>query len=274
MSTASRQPRSPCPPASHTPPVIFDADHVCGRAAEQGLSVQECPQPPPGPTSHAGGAGTGAPTDRSRSLAIGRAVRGSRPDKCVDHCPCLPVFLSWLHFRQPRRQEPHVAAHSSDHRIGSGLRLRDRRPSVGARHPLSRHSLANSARQSDSTGSDWTAAKRDLTIFTLVRGQLGLVFEMRPQQDSNLRTRLRRPFATRQLHRSDLQRRVLPPRAGLRSIASLSRHAHRQATAVQTAQVSACGGQIRPRGSSGSCPAQSSFGWCDQAATRGWASAC
>jgi hypothetical protein len=84
--------------------------------------VQECPQPPPGPTSHAGRAGTGAPTDRSRSLAIGRAVRGSRPDQCVDHCPCLPVFFSWLHFRQPRRQEPHVAAHSSDHRIGSGLR--------------------------------------------------------------------------------------------------------------------------------------------------------
>jgi hypothetical protein len=89
--------------------------------------VQECPQPPPGPTSHAGGAGTGAPTGRSRSLAIGRAVRGSRPDQCVDHCPCLPVFFSWLHFRQPRRQEPHVAAHSSDHRIGSGLRPRDRR---------------------------------------------------------------------------------------------------------------------------------------------------
>ena len=84
--------------------------------------MQECPQTPPGPTSHAGRARTGAPTDRSRSLAIGRAVRGGRPDQCVEHCPCLPVFFSWLHFRQPRRQQPHVAAHSSDHRIGSGLR--------------------------------------------------------------------------------------------------------------------------------------------------------
>src|SRR5262249_29716597 len=52
---------SPCPPASHTPPVIFDAGHVRGRAAEQSLGVQEGPQPPPGPTAHAGGAGTGAP---------------------------------------------------------------------------------------------------------------------------------------------------------------------------------------------------------------------
>src|SRR5689334_23930943 len=121
---------SPCPPASHTPPVIFDAGHVRGRAAEQSLSVQECPQPPPGPTSHAGRARTGAPTDRSRSLAIGRAVRGSQPGQSVDHRPCLPVFFRWLHFRQPRRQQPHVAAHSSDHRIGSGLSPRGPGPAV------------------------------------------------------------------------------------------------------------------------------------------------
>ena len=124
--------------------------------------MQECPQPPPGPTSHAGRARTGAPTDRSRSLAIGRAVRGSRPDQCVDHRPCLPVFFSWLHFRQPRRQQPHVAAHSSDHRIGSGLRPRDRRPFVGARHPLRPH-LARSS----SAGHRWSAA-RDTSWLTLI----------------------------------------------------------------------------------------------------------
>jgi hypothetical protein len=124
--------------------------------------VQECPQPPPGPMSHAGGAGTGAPTDRSRSLAIGRAVRGSRPDQCVDHCPCLPVFFSWLHFRQPRQQEPHVAAHSSDHRIGSGLRPRDRGPFVGARHPLRPHFA-----RSSSAGHRWPAA-RDTSWPTLI----------------------------------------------------------------------------------------------------------
>ena len=133
-----------------------------GRAAEQSLSVQECPQPPPGPTSHAGRARTGAPTDRSRSLAIGRAVRGSQPDQCVDHRPCLPVFFRWLHFRQPRRQQPHVAAHSSDHRIGSGLRPRDRRPFVGARHPLRPHFA-----RSSSAGHRWSAA-RDTSWLTLI----------------------------------------------------------------------------------------------------------
>jgi hypothetical protein len=116
--------------------------------------VQECPQPPPGPTSHAGRARTGAPTGHSRSLAIGRAVRRSRPDQCVDHRPCLPVFFSWLHFRQPRRQQPHVAAHSSNHRIGSGLRPRDRRPFVGARHPLRPHFA-----RSSSAGHRWSAAR-------------------------------------------------------------------------------------------------------------------
>jgi hypothetical protein len=124
--------------------------------------VQECPQPPPGPTSHAGRARTGAPTDRSRSLAIGRAVRGSRPDQCVDHRPCLPVFFSWLHFRQPRRQQPHVAAHSSDHRIGSGLGPRDRRPFVGARHPLRPHFA-----RSSSAGHRRSAA-RDTSWLTLI----------------------------------------------------------------------------------------------------------
>ena len=124
--------------------------------------MQECPQPPPGPTSHAGRARTGAPTDRSRSLAIGRAVRGSRPDQCVDHRPCLPVFFSWLHFRQPRRQQPHVAAHSSDHRIGSGLRPRDRRPFAGARHPLRPHFT-----RSSSACHRWSAA-RDTSWLTLI----------------------------------------------------------------------------------------------------------
>jgi hypothetical protein len=124
--------------------------------------VQECPQPPPGPTSHAGGTRTGAPTDRSRSLAIGRAVRGSRPDQCVDHCRCLPVFFIWFHFRQPRRQEPHVPAHSSDHRIGSGLRPRNRRPFVGARHPLRPHFA-----RSSSAGHRWPAA-RDTSWPTLI----------------------------------------------------------------------------------------------------------
>ena len=124
--------------------------------------MQECPQPPPGPTSHAGRARTGAPTDRSRSLAIGRAVRGSQPDQSVDHRPCLPVFFRWLHFRQPRRQQPHVAAHSSDHRIGSGLRPRDRRPFVGARHPLRPHFA-----RSSSAGHRWSAA-RDTSWLTLI----------------------------------------------------------------------------------------------------------
>jgi hypothetical protein len=55
------------------------------------------------------------------------------------------VFFRWLHFRQPRRQQPHVAAHSSDHRIGSGLRLRDRRPFGGARHPLRPHFARSSS---------------------------------------------------------------------------------------------------------------------------------
>jgi len=125
--------------------------------------VQECPQPPPGPTSHAGQARTGTPTDRSRSLAIGRAVRGSQPDQSVDHRPCLPVFFRWLHFRQPRRQQPHVAAHSSDHRIGSGLRPRDRRPFAGARHPLRPHSA-----RSSSAGHRWPAARHAswLTLIT------------------------------------------------------------------------------------------------------------
>jgi hypothetical protein len=124
--------------------------------------VQERPQPPPGPTSHAGRARTGAPTDRSRSLAIGRAVRGSQPGQSVDHRPCLPVFFRWLHFRQPRRQQPHVAAHSSDHRIGSGLSPRDRRPFVGARHPLRPHSA-----RSSSAGHRWSAA-RDTSWLTLI----------------------------------------------------------------------------------------------------------
>ena len=138
---------------------MFDADHVCGRAAEQSLSVQECPQPPPGPASHAGGAGTGAPTDRSRSLAIGRAVRGSRRDQRVGHCPCLPVFFSWLHFRQPRREAPHVAAHSSDHRIGSGLRPSDRWPAArGTSWPTlftssGRHIMRRPVRQAPSAAS-------------------------------------------------------------------------------------------------------------------------
>ena len=132
------------------------------RAAEQNLSVQECPPPPPGPTSHAGRARTGAPAGRSGSLAAGRAVRGSRPDQCVDHRPCLPVFFRWLHFRQPRRQQPHVAAHSSDHRIGSGLRPRDRRPFVGARHPLRPHFA-----RSSSAGHQWSAA-RDTSWLTLI----------------------------------------------------------------------------------------------------------
>jgi hypothetical protein len=124
--------------------------------------VQECPQPPPGPTSHAGRGRTGAPTDRSRSLAIGRAVRGSQPGQSVDHRLCLPVFFRWLHFRQPRRQQPHVAAHSSDHRIGSGLRARDRRPFVGARHPLRPHFA-----RSSSAGHRWSAA-RDTSWLTLI----------------------------------------------------------------------------------------------------------
>ena len=124
--------------------------------------MQEYPQPSPGPTSHAGRARTGAPAGRSRSLAIGRAVRGSRPDQCVDHCPCLPVFFSWLHFRQPRRQQPHVAAHSSDHRIGSGLRPRDRRPFAGARHPLRPHFARSSG-----AGHRWPAA-RDTSWPTLI----------------------------------------------------------------------------------------------------------
>jgi hypothetical protein len=124
--------------------------------------VQECPQPPPGPTSHAGRARTGAPTDRSRSLAIGRAVRGSRPDQCVDHRPCLPVLYSWLHLRQPGRQQPHVAAHSSDHRTGSGPRPRDRGPSAGARHPLPPHFA-----RPGSAGHQWPAA-RDTSWLTLI----------------------------------------------------------------------------------------------------------
>ena len=80
----------------------------------------------------------------------------------VDHRLCLPVFFRWLHFRQPRRQQPHVAAHSSDHRIGSGLRPRDRRPFVGARHPL-RPRFARSS----SAGHRWPAA-RDTSWLTLI----------------------------------------------------------------------------------------------------------
>ena len=124
--------------------------------------MQERPQPPPGPTSHARRARTGAPTDRSRSLATGRAVRGSQPGQSVDHRPCLPVFFRWLHFRQPRRQQPHVAAHSSDHRIGSGHSPRDRRPFVGARHPLRPHFA-----RSSSAGHRWSAA-RDTSWLTLI----------------------------------------------------------------------------------------------------------
>jgi hypothetical protein len=115
--------------------------------------VQECPQPPPGPTSHAGGAGTGAPTDRSRSLAIGRAVRGSRPDQCVDHCPCLPVVL------QLAPLSPAQAARTTRGRpqlrpqdwIRS--QTRDRRPFVGARHPLRPHFARSSRCRSSMAGS-------------------------------------------------------------------------------------------------------------------------
>ena len=99
---------------------------------------------------------------RLRLRSVGAPVRGSQPGQSVDHRPCLPVFFRWLHFRQPRRQEPHVAAHSSDHRIGSGLRPRDRRPFVGARHPLRPHFA-----RSSSAGHRWPAA-RDTSWLTLI----------------------------------------------------------------------------------------------------------
>lgn len=125
--------------------------------------MQECPQPPPEPASHAGRARTGAPTDRSRGLGIGRAVRRSRPGQSVDHRPCLPVFFSWLHFRQPRRQQPHVAAHSSDHRIGPGSQTPGTPPVRRSRHPLRPHSA-----QSGSAGHRWPAARHAswLTLIT------------------------------------------------------------------------------------------------------------
>jgi hypothetical protein len=125
--------------------------------------VQECPQPPPEPASHAGRARTGAPTDRSRGLGIGRAVRRSRPGQSVDHRPCLPVFFSWLHFRQPKRQQPHVAAHSSDHRIGPGSQTPGTPPVRRSRHPLRPHSA-----QSGSAGHRWPAARHAswLTLIT------------------------------------------------------------------------------------------------------------
>jgi hypothetical protein len=72
------------------------------------------------------------------------------------------VFFGWLHFRQPRRQQPHVAAHRSDHRIGLGLRPRDRRPFVGARHPPRPHFA-----RSSSAGHRWSAA-RDTSWLTLI----------------------------------------------------------------------------------------------------------
>ncbi len=125
--------------------------------------MQECPQPPPEPASHAGRARTGAPTDRSRGLGIGRAVRRSRPGQSVDHRPCLPVFFSWLHFRQPKRQQPHVAAHSSDHRIGPGSQTPGTPPVRRSRHPLRPHSA-----QSGSAGHRWPAARHAswLTLIT------------------------------------------------------------------------------------------------------------
>ena len=96
---------------------------------------------------------------RPQSKSGHRSSRSGKPaDQCVDHCPCLPVFFSWLHFRQPRRQEPHVAAHSSDHRIGSGLRPRDCRPFVGAGHPLRPHFARSSSadhRWSEARDTRW-----------------------------------------------------------------------------------------------------------------------
>lgn len=178
--------------------------------------MQECPQPPPGPTSHAGRARTGAPTDRSRSLAISRAVRGSRPDQCVDHRPCLPVFFSWLHFRQPRRQQPHVAAHSSDHRIGSGLRPRDRRPFVGARHPLRPHFA-----RSSSAGHRWSAA-RDTSWLTLItssgRHIMRRSMRQAPSAASTRPPRIRRlgerPSQQAEDHPTSSQAKICPPGAG------------------------------------------------------------
>ena len=65
-------------------------------------------------------------------------------------------------FASPGGNKPHVAAHSSDHRIGSGLRPRDRRPFVGARHPLRPHFA-----RSSSAGHRWSAA-RDTSWLTLI----------------------------------------------------------------------------------------------------------
>ena len=100
---------------------------------------------------------------RPQSKSGHRSRRSGKPAGSVCRSSPLPsCVFSWLHFRQPRRQQPHVAAHSSDHRIGSGLRPRDRRPFVGARHLLRPHFA-----RSSSTGHRWSAA-RDTSWLTLI----------------------------------------------------------------------------------------------------------
>jgi hypothetical protein len=123
--------------------------------------VQECPQPPLGRRRMPGEPGR-APPPTAVEVWPSVAPFGEPTRSVCRSSPLPSCVFSWLHFRQPRRQQPHVAAHSSDHRIGSGLRPRDRRPFVGARHPLRPHFA-----RSSSAGHRRSAA-RDTSWLTLI----------------------------------------------------------------------------------------------------------
>ncbi len=158
--TASGQPnRSPCPcgqPQRRQSVFESAATSVVGPLEQEFGGVQECPQPPLVRRRMPRGDTDRRPR-RARIEASGHSVsgiQGSRPDQYVDLSCRLPVFLpAGSTFCQPRRPEPHVAAHSSDHRIGS---VSD--PGIAARlsepHPLRPHFA-----RSSSAGHRWSAAR-------------------------------------------------------------------------------------------------------------------
>lgn len=80
--------RSLRPPRGHAPTVILDKGDAAsgsGRAVEQGLSVQQGPQPVPCPMA------TATAATRCRRQAIGRAYPGGSPDLGNSHRICPPV---------------------------------------------------------------------------------------------------------------------------------------------------------------------------------------
>jgi hypothetical protein len=83
-----RIPRSLRPLHGHAPTVVLDKGDAAsgsGHAVEQGLSVQQDPQPVPCPVA------TATPATRCRSPAIGRAYPRGSPDLGNSHRVCPPM---------------------------------------------------------------------------------------------------------------------------------------------------------------------------------------